>query len=133
MNDCSIDPCDPSDFSYVSPIFYENRRMYVLNIFLGYYSCGHAMSMIIFLVLWGVDVSLHLQLPSMNRLNQTKPATFCNFVFGLSLVFFLYFWYFLIFVYSLIHRLTVTEGDTKFFYTALKRHYLLSSIANTFS
>ena len=30
-------------------------------------------------VLGGVNCSLHLQLPSMNRLNQTEPATFCNF------------------------------------------------------
>ena len=31
-------------------------------------------------MLGGVDGSFHLPLPSMNRLNQTEPATFCNHV-----------------------------------------------------
>ena len=36
-------------------------------------------------LLGGMDGSLHLPLPFMNRLNQIEPATFCIFVVGLSL------------------------------------------------
>jgi hypothetical protein len=46
-------------------------------------------------VLGGVDGNLHIPVPSMNRLNQTEPATFINFAvfIGLSLeiLFFPYF------------------------------------------
>ena len=52
------------------------------------------------------DGSLHLPLPSMNRLNQTEPATFCNFVV---------FWdFFRSFYFSCIFSLTVPSLLTYF-------------------
>ena len=74
------------------------------------HKCAYSTEICILKMLGSVDGSLHLPLPSMHRLNQTKPTTSCNSV----LLGFLWEFYVIYKVYNWhIFRTNIDEDNKK--------------------